>query len=431
MAKTVMIFGAGASIPFFNRPLTTAALTAAVQDEARWKSLLRRYTTVMQNADCKLACTVTWDPIWCLIQRANNVIDRPDFEQIIELIDKYSSYSIGNSPLAKSGIGLMSKYRHDLFEFLKACQPAHKKQYWQMVPFLFRQLIAETIGEWDRRFRSEHCCALIIKQMEFLSGQTEHGCLSVYSFNYDDVLPRTKIEGDVPLETGFVRDRFDSVRFLNAPSILASLHGHASWAFDGDGIRQFRSISDANRYRLTHLFNSGTEETLEYIDATGSYDFNTFMTAGLDKEPSFSRNPYCSYYQRMASDLMCAETVIIVGFSFRDPHIDRLLLNFLDLAPKKNKVLVVDLWECDIDPLDEFTNPVGFLRRVLLKHGVQGIPLANTTDIRYKWEDRLTNTNRNGFGFLCPQIWIYKKGYGEFLSEWQTVLKDWRRHRDP
>ena len=461
MAKTVIIFGAGASTPFFCPPITTDALTCLVQEETKWKSLLERYTTAMGNEDC----VVNWDPILCLIQRARNIKKNLNFEQLIELIDKYSSYAIGNSVHANSEIGIQSKRQHDLLNFFyvnrfsghkpmargevpvhlkmivkviekfnrqlklgffKVKRPLEYDHYWDRVPFLFRQMIAETIGKWDSQFRSPDYCNLLTKQSEFLSGQLQQGNLSVYTFNYDDILPQTVIVGEIPLETGFVCGRFNSVKFLQAPSVLAFPHGHARWTQDDCGIRSFSSISVANSWRLKHLSDSGFEETSPYVDAPGAYNFNTFLTTGQDKEPSFSHNPYCAYYQRLAHDLLCANAVIVAGYSFRDPHIDRLLLNFLDLRPKDNKVLVIDRLEDDIDLIQEFMDTEGFLRRVLCKHGVTSVQVTDTENPLYKYADQLENTNKVGYGCLCPQIWIYKHGYRKFLSEWQTVLGNWR-----
>ena len=87
---------------------------------------------------------------------------------------------------------------------------------------------------------------------------------------------------------------------------------------------------------------------------------------------------------------------------------------------------MIDQLGDDIDLIQEFMNTEGFLRRVLCKHGVTSIQVTNTKIFRYKYDDQLENTNKVGYGFLCPQIWIYKLGYKKFLSEWQTVLDNWR-----
>ena len=420
MAKTVMIFGAGASIPFFCPPITTDALTCAVQEEMKWKSLLERYTAVMGSG----VGVVKWDSILCRIQQALNVKKNFNFEELIELIDKYSSYAFDSSYAFG---GEVSKRLHHLLKFFNVKLPLGYEQcWWCVVPFLFRQMIAEAIEKWDSQFRSPDYCKLLTKQSAFLSGQLQRGNLSVYTFNYDDVLPQTIPVEKIPLETGFVCDRFDSVKFLQAPSVLAFPHGHARWAQDDCGIRSFSSISAANSWRLKHLSDSEFETTTFLVDTPEAYDFNTFLTTGRDKELSFSRNPYCAYYQRIAYDLRCADAVIVAGYSFRDPHIDRLLLNFLDLRPKDNKVLVIDQLGDDIDLIQEFMNTEGLLRRVLCKHGVTSVQVTNTKIFRCKYADQLKNTNKVGYGFLCPQIWVYKLGYKKFLSEWQTVLDKWR-----
>ena len=422
MAKTVMIFGAGASVPFFSLPITTDALTSAVQREARWKGLLARYTTAMADGDC----AVSWGPISDLIGRAKVIKESVNFEELIGMFDMYSSYAIGDSVFANRRFGIESKHKHDLLRFFNVDQPNQQCQFWEMVPFLFRQMIAEVVEDRHINFESTRYSELVAKQSELLSGQLLEGALSVYSFNYDDVLYKTMTIGEIPLETGFLDSRFsgrfDNVRFLKARSILAFLHGHARWSLDDAGIKGFRSISEANRWRLAHLSNSGLEETRNYVDALGAWDFNTFITTGLDKEPSFSRNPYSAYYQRISRDLLYADSVIVAGYSFRDPHIDTLLLNFLSLQPKKRKVLVIDRWDGEIELQLEFTNPFGPLRRVLDKYDVTSIPFTH---------DYCKQINSLGYGPFCRQVWIYKKGYGEFLGEWETVIDKWRHYIDP
>ena len=464
MAKTVMIFGAGASAPFFCPPLTSDTFTRAIQDEARWNSLLQRYAQKMGSTYCEVGL----DSILCLIQRANNLTKDLNFEEIIELVDKYSSYAIGDSFHSHSKIGTPNKGQHDLLNFFKANgflgynpvaraevpvhlrlivtaiekfssklklrffkvnEPLECVQYWPEVPFLFRQLIAETIERSDRKFRSPDYCELLAKQSAFISWQLQEGDLSICTFNYDDVLPHTIRKGQIPLETGFVSSRFESVRFLHARSVLAFPHGHASWTLDDHGIKSFPSISAANAWRLEHISDCGFDQTTFLVDAQRSYDFNTFLTTGQDKESSLDRNPYCAYYQTIARDLLYADTVIVVGYSFRDPHIDRMLLNYIDLNPKSNKILLIDRLEEDIDLIHEFMKTEGFLRRVLCKHGIKGVPVVGTNNHQYdyKYADELANTNRTGFGFLCPQIWIYKLGYKQFLSEWRSVVDTWQR----
>ena len=429
MAKTVMIFGAGASIPFFSPPLNTCTITRQVQDKKIWKSLLQRYAATTTG---NLNCPVELGPILSLIKKARDVRQCLNFEQLIEMVDKFSSFALGASLPQNSGIGILSKHQHDLFKFLGADEPAQQGHYWPVVPFLFRQIIAEAIGKWDSQFRSKRYFDLVNRQSELLSAQKKRRNLSVYTFNYDDVLPQTITLREIPLlETGFHSGGFDSKKFLKAPSILAFLHGHARWSLDNIEMRCFNSISEANCWRLDHLFNLGLDETIDLIDGPRAFDFNTYLTTGQDKEPSFSRNPYSAYYHRLASDLMRADSVIIIGYSLNDPHVDRLLLNFAKIRPEKNKILVVGRWEYNIDPMFEFTNIGSPLQHLLSKFDIKGIPVTESLELPDTWGERIRATNRNGYGFFCPQIWIYKNGYRKFLSEWQTVLDEWQCSQDP
>ena len=430
MSKTVMIFGAGASVPFFCPCLDTKVLTRAVQNEDRWKSLIDRYTEVMDDG----VGEVEWNPIQCRIRQALCVNQKHDleeltsaeltFEELIEFIDKYSSYA------SDGGVGsaIWPKRLHNLLRFFNVAKPLDFFQTdWPKVPFLFRQMIAEVIEEWNSEYRAPNYCDLLDKQSGFLSEQLQQGELSVYTFNYDDVLPQTVLAGNIPLETGFTSGRFDSAKFLKAPSVLAFPHGHARWVQDSDGIREFASVSEANCWRLRHLNDSGNEETIYINNEPWSYDFNTFLTTGQDKESSFNRNPYCAYYQRLAQDLIEADSTVIVGYSYRDPHINRLLFNFHHLE-KRNKTLVVDYWPSDINIIEKFVSFTGSLKRLFDTYNVDSIPVSKgPTSYFYKYQDTLDETNKNGHGFLIPQIWIDKRGYDKFLSEWRDVITKWRK----
>ena len=416
-------------MPFYSPPLNTCTITRQVQDEKIWNSLLQRYAATIP---CDFECSVELGPILSLISRARDIWKCLNFEQLIEMVDKYSSFSLDDLPRPQGGNETPPKHQHLVFRFLNANLPCQHGQYWQMVPFLFRQIIAETIENWDSDSRSADYCDLVFRQSELLARQLEQGDLSVYTFNYDDVLPQTLIANGRPLlETGFHSGRFDSERFLKASSIIAFMHGHARWLWDDCGMRCFNSITKANRWRLDHLFNLGLGETMELADSSRAYDFNTFLTTGQDKEPSFSRNPYSAYYHRLASDLMCADSVIVVGYSLNDPHIDRLLLNYLVIQPKRNKVLVIGCWKHDINPMQAYLSVGNTLQRYLKGLDIEDIPVTESLELPSEWVDRIEKTNSNGYGFVYPQMWIYKNGYGRFLSEWQTVLNEWRFSHDP
>lgn len=434
--KTVIIYGAGASIPFYRPPIDTRALTCEILRKERWRSLIGRYTNVMDAG----VDEVSWEPVQCCILQALKVLETDDseelnrfkesfsFEELIELVDKYCSYSICGG--VQSIINPQRQFK--LLKFFNVNMPLnHDQTAWVIVPFLFRQLIAEIMEEWNRKYQAPNYRNLLTQQVGFLSEQLQQGKLSVYTLNYDDILPQTILEGEIELETGFRPCRFDSAAFLQAKSVFAFLHGHARWTQDDDGIRLFTSISKANNWRLNHLgdnsFELGDnsfERTSVCINGPWFYDFNTFLTTGQDKESSFNQNPYCAYYQRLAHDLIEADGVVIVGYSFRDPHINRLLSNLRSLRPK-NGVLVIDCWPDEVDLVKELTDFSGPIKGLLDAFKINSISVCPRT-LGYKFSKQLTETNKNGYGFLCPYIWIYKRGYEKFLSEWQPVLDKWK-----
>ena len=84
---TVVIFGAGASEPFFLPPLSTASLTELVRDWSKWDDILSRY-----HAIARLANPIQLPAIRELLNRIQKVCDDPNFEDITDIIDKVASY---------------------------------------------------------------------------------------------------------------------------------------------------------------------------------------------------------------------------------------------------------------------------------------------------------------------------------------------------
>ena len=71
---------------------------------------------------------------------------------------------------------------------------------------------------------------------------------------------------------------------------------------------------------------------------------------------------------------------------------------------------------------------MSFLKRLLDTYSVGSIPVSkHSTSYIYKYKKQLDETNKNCYGFLYPQIWIDKRGYDKFLSEWRDVITKWRK----
>lgn len=81
--------------------------------------------------------------------------------------------------------------------------------------------------------------------------------------------------------------------------------------------------------------------TLLVLPGRFSYNWNTFLSTGQTKDEGLNHLPYAVYYQRLSIDLAKSDTVYVVGYSFGDDHINRLLRSFIKLN-LNNKVYIVD-----------------------------------------------------------------------------------------
>ena len=88
--KRIILFGAGASTPFYEPSLTTQLLTDRLSDAAIWTDLIGRFNVKMNGA-----ASVHGDLVIETINRIRSLNADISFEGIVEIIDKVSSFSFG------------------------------------------------------------------------------------------------------------------------------------------------------------------------------------------------------------------------------------------------------------------------------------------------------------------------------------------------
>ena len=136
---TTFLFAAGASVPFFENPsLSTWYLTQKVQDVNEWQRVIDRYKSIKgQNI-------VIAPPQFVVdvINKILNYIPDANFEQIAEVLDKISSYSM--DPIPRNT--MMNLVQCVLMD-MKNISDKWLGIGMQEIPFLFREIIAEAILE--------------------------------------------------------------------------------------------------------------------------------------------------------------------------------------------------------------------------------------------------------------------------------------------
>jgi hypothetical protein len=402
--KSLLFLGAGASIPYFNPRLSTAHLTNLIKTHDKWEDIVPRYTN---NVGVNIN-TVRVEPVFGILDEMSNKFPEYNFEQIIEIFDKICSFNFDSLP--------NSKILHDLLLMYGARPHVFEDHVWDPVPFLFRQIISEEVAELFQNHKAPAYDELRDLQTCFIESITTQQDLNIFTLNYDEIV-LDSIER-LPISTGFDDGRFSIPDFFSAANTISFPHGHSRFSYDDMGILYHDSGVGANQHRLAHIGKHDWTKTRYIHPSHYSYSFNTFITTGQQKEPSFDINPYAAYYQKFAADCIAAEKIFIMGYSLSDYHFNRMLMNFLRLRPT-NKLIVVDYIAGDLNILSEFLNSGSFIHRMFMLMDITSIPVNDNQ--HYQYEEEELRLNQRGYATIYPQIFLYKKGYDAFLREFETL----------
>ena len=404
--NNILILGAGASIPFYNPRLSTTHLTTVISDQNKWNNIVGRYTNIM-GANVNMVSTQT---VFQVLNSITQAHPNYNFEQIIEIYDKISSFNFDPR--------LNSKISHDILRLYGATAPNIANHVWDCVPFLFRQLITEEVADLHANYKVATYNNLSQLQTKFVSSISNRQSINIFTLNYDEII--LDAIQNLNFVAGFNNQgRFDVSTFLAAAKTISFPHGHSRFSFDDDGILFHANSQTANTYRLNHIGANNRTQTRYLTDSSYAYSFNTFISTGQQKEPTFDVNPYSTYYQKFASDCLKANKIYVVGYSFSDPHFNRMLLNFLKISPS-NKIVIVDLLQGQVSIVPEFMNQGSLIHKIFNQLGVTSLPMyPNARDYRYKQQEQ--DLNNNGFAEIYPQIVLYKNGYDNFLNQFNTI----------
>ncbi|MBN9352252.1 MAG: SIR2 family protein [Chitinophagaceae bacterium] len=398
--NNILILGAGASIPFYDPVLSSERLKTVISDRCRWNDLVDRYRRAMNDENVNM---VNVPAIMCVLNRINNEHPNYNFEQIIEFIDKICSFNFNP--------GRDSKIFHDILFYYNAKPQNAADHVWTFVPFLFRQLIAEDVANLHANHKVGGYDDLTQLQTKFISSISNGQSINIFTLNYDEII--WDAIRNLDFVSGFGNEgRFDIKTFLSAKKTISFPHGHSRFSYDDHGILLHADSQKANDSRLGHIGDSDDVQTVCLIDGSYCYSFNTFISTGQQKEPTFDLNPYAAYYQKFASDCLKATKIYIVGYSFSDPHFNRMLLNFLAIA-RTNRIVIVDRILENICLAYEFMKHESLIQKIFDLFGISRIPMDNS--------QREDDLNRNGFAEITPQIILYKKGYDVFLYDFNKI----------
>ncbi len=419
--KTIL-FGAGASIPFFSPQLTTNYITTKVCDIQEWDRIICKYIT----SNGRNHLLVSSNKIIDIINSVRNFRKNANFEQIAEVIDKISSYGIDKMP-KNNILNLIAIVMHKKYG---PCNGNPFGAEWSDVPFLFREIIAESI--LDLQNNRNKCIYNTLKkaQHDFIESICKcDDSVNVVSLNYDDCIFDSLV--GLEFETGFCNssgsylNQLNIKQFMEAKKVLYFPHGNLKFQYvDNANVTFWSDSNKANDKRWENIGESKKGSTITGLPGLFSYNFNTFISTGQTKEEGMNHLPYAVYYQRLAIDLFKSDSVYIIGYSFGDNHINRLLMSFLQIS-KSNHIYVVDYYPDELTMTEEYKDSKILISKI---HGVfrpiWEMIFSEENKVSPANPSEVERINRDGYGDLFPQITFYKKGYENFLKEYEAVIME-------
>ena len=243
-------------------------------------------------------------------------------------------------------------------------------------------------------------------------------------------------------------DQFDKVRFYTLnygrlPVLIAGEEKGFFEGFDAQGQIDYGNIfgngpEALKKRRLTHFFLHGSihfdfdnKKRVEFnksgIDScpwtsisnpralSGDILMESPIVAGLRKADTLLLQHIYPFYQKFVQDCIDADTIIVIGYGFGDPHINKAFLLSTKIRKEKD-VIIVDYddggQEQDVKILKGIENPVN-----LRKSGAFEDAFKKCFDLTDPCTAKGTGWSVNGGGKL------YYCGFEEFLKkeEWMEI----------
>lgn len=411
--KILVLFGAGASIPFFESHkgeslLTTHAINNAIVDKDLWANALVNNSELKENVP----------HILLLLQKIQGILgETANFEDIAEIVDMVGAFcrdrfssSVSNfTNLICSNVYGIDYYSLFENEFLS---PSYK-----YLPYFYREIIAEYISNL---YTKPPTCynTMVSLQSEFLKHLTEkYENIKLYTLNYDDCISDSIVESKIDFMNGFDSvTRFNDSSYFSSRYTISYLHGHIRMVNSSRYYATMaRNIDEARRNRRTNYSSPFAQHNTN----EGQDDFNVFITTGKSKDTSLNYIPYTAYYSKLAYDAFDSNTLIIIGYSFNDLHINRLIEHYLSIDANHHIVIVdyVPRGENGVADLNKYKTSLSQFVRWNGFYGVEDF--SNIFD-----SDTENNSiNRNGYGWIMNhRTFLYINGYEQFLKSIDQLL---------
>lgn len=248
------------------------------------------------------------------------------------------------------------------------------------------------------------------------------------SLNYDECVLNS-LEG-LGFEKGFRPPnkhclmQLDIPTFMSVNRVVYFPHGNLRFQFtDNDNITYWTDANVAEAERWKGISSSSLGSTLTCSNGKFAYNYNTFISTGQTKDDGLNHLPYAVYYQRLGIDINKSDSIYIIGYSFGDDHINRLLRSFIEISPE-NKIYVIDYYPKEVAGTDEYKDQNNIITKLYFTFGAEwGVVYnRNTNETEPLNPEEIKKINSLGYGEIFKQVILYKKGFSEFLHEFNKVI---------
>jgi len=411
--KALVLFGAGASIPFFCTPekklLTTDTIKDAIFQEEYWNNVLVHNTDLRQYLPQIMK-------LLNLIQETLG--ETATFEEIADIVDMIGTFCEGN-------------YSASLNDFIFIlCENVYKRDYlskfendllfpsYQYLPYFYREVIADYI---IKLYKTKPDCYshLVGLQANFLCKlSTGFRNMAMSTLNYDDCITDSISQTKLRFSNGFSSEtQFDNELLFNSKHTVSYLHGHIRMINTSRYFATFsRNVEDALTARRS---NYASPFAIHPQDSGIIEDKNIFLTTGKSKFNSLGIIPYSYYYHKLAFDIFDANVFFIIGYSFNDTHINQLVCNYLSINPSRILVIIDYVEKENIEHTD-LNKYVKSLSQFVEWNGYYGVEDYNSI---FNSSDEEQSIIDKGYGWIMGhRAFLYVNGYEAFLQDFDNIL---------
>lgn len=238
-----------------------------------------------------------------------------------------------------------------------------------------------------------------IKFRKWLKKIHETSILRLYTLNYDNLFKSILEEENIHCFDGFFenKDYYLRADVLKVSSdtelnIHYNLHGSAYWKvlsidkkqMANPGIVQLKGI---------HLQMNDSVATMQ-IEKGKTLQVSNIIT-GYQKSQKSKLTPFRQFYSAFDNDCYTADKITVIGYSFKDEHVNEAL----KIALRYNKNLKIEI----VDPS-------------FIKNDMDYILTQNIFPFIESWEIKPLKTAENLYSYFDDKIKVYNIGFSDFLN---------------